>query len=69
MYNWYIKNKEEIEKKMHCRGNKNTRWQWIARRMKIGIFEMKRIILAREDVPIADEVNDVEISMFFLLRD
>ena len=37
--------------------------------MKIGIFEMKRIILAREDVPIADEVNDVEISMFFLLRD
>ena len=31
---------------------------------KAGIAEVKRIVLARDDVPIPDEVNDVETNLF-----
>ena len=33
---------------------------------RAGIAKVRRMILAREDVPIEDEVNDVEIDLFIL---
>ena len=33
---------------------------------RVGIADMKRIFLARDDVPIQDEANDVETKLFFI---